>query len=338
MDSSHLHYDALKNIEKSVRNGVTLTKQLLGYARKGKYEVEPIKLNQLVKETADAISRTRKETIIHSELSEDLFAIEADHRQIEQVLWNLYINASDSMPGGGKILIKTLNITSEDMKSKLYDPKPGNYVKLTVTDTGIGMDKGTQEHIFEPFFTTKEMGRGTGLGLASVYGIVKSHGGYLEVESEKGHGTTFTIFFPACSKEIPKTIESSDRITEGNGTILLVDDEELVLEVGINMLEQLGYGVLKAGSGLEAVEVYKEHKEAIDLVILDMIMPEMGGGETYNKMKKINPMVKVLLSSGYSLDGQAAEIVKLGCKGFIQKPFNLKKLSDKVKEILSLTP
>ncbi len=334
MDSCHPHFDAIENIEKSVRSGAKLTNQLLGYARKGKYRVEPVKLNQLVEETADAISRTRKEIIIHHELSEDLFAIEADQGQIEQVLFNLYINAADSMPSGGKIILKTLNVTHADMRSKLYDPKPGNYVQLTVTDTGIGMDKRTQERIFEPFFTTKEMGRGAGLGLASVYGIVKSHGGYIEIESEKGHGTTFTIFLPACSKEIPRTIKSSERIIEGSGTILLVDDEEIVLETGVKLLERLGYSVLKAGSGIEAVEVYKDNKEAIDLVILDMIMPEVGGGETYDKMKKINPIVKVLLSSGYSSDGKAAEILKRGCKGFIQKPFNLQKLSGKVKEIL----
>jgi two-component system cell cycle sensor histidine kinase/response regulator CckA len=334
MDPYHPHFDAINSIEKSVRSGAKLTNQLLGYARKGKYRIEPIKLNQLVEETADAISRTRKEIIIQHELSEDLFAIAADHGQIEQVLFNLYINAADSMPNGGKITIKTLNVTHADMRNKLYDPKPGNYVQLTVTDTGIGMDKRTQERIFEPFFTTKEMGRGAGLGLASVYGIVKSHGGYIEIGSEKGHGTTFTIFLPACSKEIPRTIKSSDRIIEGSGTILLVDDEEIVLETGVKLLERLGYSVLKAGSGIEAVEVYKNNKEAIDLVILDMIMPEMGGGETYGKMITINPIVKVLLSSGYSIDGKAAEILKRGCKGFIQKPFNLQKLSGKIEEIL----
>ena len=334
MDPCHPHFDAINSIEKSVRSGAKLTNQLLGYARKGKYRIEPVKLNQLVEETADAISRTRKEIIIHHELSEDLFAIAADHGQIEQVLFNLYINAADSMPNGGKITTKTLNVTHTDMRSKLYDPKPGKYVQLTVTDTGIGMDKRTQERIFEPFFTTKEMGRGAGLGLASVYGIVKSHGGYIEIGSEKGHGTTFTIFLPACSKEVPRTIKSSDRIIEGSGTILLVDDEEIVLETGVKLLERLGYSVLKAGSGIEAVEVYKNYKETIDLIILDMIMPEMGGGETYGKMKTINPIVKVLLSSGYSIDGKAAEILKRGCKGFIQKPFNLQKLSGKIKEIL----
>jgi two-component system cell cycle sensor histidine kinase/response regulator CckA len=334
MDSCHPYFDALKNIENSVRNGAKLTNQLLGYARKGKYRVEPVKLNQLVEETADAVGRTRKEIIIHRKLSEDLLAIEAEQGQIEQVLLNLYINAADSMPNGGKIIVRTLNVSHEDMRRKLYDPKPGNYVQLTVTDSGLGMDKRTQKRIFEPFFTTKGMGRGTGLGLASVYGIVKSHGGYIEVESEKGHGTAFSIFLPACSIEIPKTINSSNPIIEGSGTILLVDDEEIVLEAGIKMLERLGYSVLKAGSGTEAVEIYKDNKETIDLVILDMIMPGVGGGETYDRMKKINPTVKVLLSSGYSADGQAAEILKRGCKDFIQKPFNLNKLSTKVKEIL----
>jgi two-component system cell cycle sensor histidine kinase/response regulator CckA len=323
MDSCHPYFDALKNIENSVRNGAKLTNQLLGYARKGKYRVEPVKLNQLVEETADAVGRTRKEIIIHRKLSEDLLAIEAEQGQIEQVLLNLYINAADSMPNGGKIIVRTLNVSHEDMRRKLYDPKPGNYVQLTVTDSGLGMDKRTQKRIFEPFFTTKGMGRGTGLGLASVYGIVKSHGGYIEVESEKGHGTAFSIFLPACSIEIPKTINSSNPIIEGSGTILLVDDEEIVLEAGI-----------KGGSGTEAVEIYKDKKETIDLVILDMIMPGVGGGETYDRMKKINPTVKVLLSSGYSADGQAAEILKRGCKDFIQKPFNLNKLSTKVKEIL----
>jgi PAS domain S-box-containing protein len=334
MDSNHPHFSALKNIERSVRSGAKLTNQLLGYARKGKYQVKPIRLNKLVKETAGAISRTRKNTIIDCELSEDLFAIEADQGQIEQVLWNLYINAADSMPNGGKIIIKTLNVTHEDMKSKLYDPKPGNYVQLTVADKGIGMDKATQAHIFEPFFTTKEIGKGTGLGLASVYGIVKSHGGYIDIESKKGYGTTFTIFLPACIKEISKTIKSVDHITQGNGMILLVDDEHIVLETGVIMLERLGYKVLKAESGMEAVEIYTENRETIDLVILDMIMPIISGGETYSKLKMINPDVKVLLSSGFSFNGQASEIVKLGCKGFIQKPFNLHKLSGKIKEIL----
>ncbi len=335
MESGHPHFDALKNIEKSVRSGAKLTNQLLGYARKGRYRVEPVDLNQLVEEAADAISRTRKEVTVQRELSEDLFAIEAEQGQIEQVLLNLFINALDSMPGVGKIIIETLNVTHEDMVNRLYDPKPGNYIQLTVTDTGIGMDRNTQEHIFEPFFTTKKMGRGTGLGLASVYGIIKSHGGYIEVESQKGHGTTFTIFLPACGEVMPKPIKSSEQITVGSGTILIIDDEIPVLEAGNKMLGQLGFRVLEAGNGTDAIAVYTDNQQAIDLVILDMIMPEMGGGEIYDHIKKINPDVKVLLTSGYSLEGKASEILKRGCNGFIQKPFNLQELSGKIKEILN---
>jgi len=169
--------------------------------------------------------------------------------------------------------------------------------------------------------------RVTGLGLASVYGIVKGHGGYIDVESAKGHGTTFSIFLPASSRKIHKSLEPSNQRFNGNGTILLVDDEEMVLGVGVKMLENLGYTVLEAKGGREAVEVYNENKNEVDMVILDMIMPEMGGGETYDKMKEINSNVKVLLSSGYSIDGQASEILRRGCNGFIQKPFSVKELS-----------
>lgn len=200
IDSAHPHYNGLKNIEKSVKNGASFTNQLLRYTRNVEYEVEPINLNQLVKEIADVISRTREETIIHSELSEDSFTIKADQVQIEHVPWNLYNNPADSMTSGGKITVRTSNITSEEVRGRLYDQKPDNYVKLTVTDTGKGMDKKTQEHIFKPFYTTKEIDSGTGLGLASVFGIVQCHGGYIEVESEKGHGTTFTVLFPAYIK------------------------------------------------------------------------------------------------------------------------------------------
>ncbi len=196
IDSTHPHYERLNKIEKQVQSCARLTSQLLGYARMGKYEIKSINLNKLVQETCETFGRTKKEITIHRELEEQLFSIEADQGQIQQVLLNLFINAADAMPGGGDLILKTANTTHNDMKGKLYEPKPGNYVLLTVTDTGIGMDKETVERIFDSFFTTKEMGRGTGLGLASTYGIVKSHGGYIDVESKKGHGTTFSIYLP----------------------------------------------------------------------------------------------------------------------------------------------
>ena len=333
-EHTHPQYERVKNIEKQVQSGAKLTRQFLGYARKGKYEVKPLNLNQMVEETSDTFGRTRKEITIHRDLAEDLSNIEADQGQIEQVLLNLYVNAADAISGGGEIILNTKNVTHNQMKGKGYDPKPGNYVLFTITDTGIGMDKETQRRIFDPFFTTKEMGRGTGLGLASVYGIVKGHDGYIDVESEKGHGTVFSIYLPASEKNLKKVIGTSKELTEGNGTILLVDDEAMVLDVNVNMLEQLGYTVFKAAGGREAVAIYETNKDKVDLVILDIIMPDMDGGEVYSRMKGINSRVKVLLSSGYSIDVQGSEKLKRGCDGFIQKPFSLEEMSQKVREVL----
>jgi CheY-like chemotaxis protein len=239
------------------------------------------------------------------------------------------------MLGGGKLFLKTSNVTHEDMKDKIYDAKPGRYVLLEVMDTGVGIDKETQERIFDPFFTTKEMGKGTGLGLASVYGIIKGHGGYVDVYSEKGRGTTFQIYLPASDKKADtKSIGKSIDLYNGTETILLVEDEEAVLDVGIKMLGKMGYNVLTAKNGQEAIVLYKEKQDTIDMVILDMVLPEMGGGEVYDAIKEINPDVRVLLASGYSIESQAKQILSRGCNGFIQKPFNLRELSAKIREIL----
>ncbi|MBW1717007.1 MAG: PAS domain S-box protein [Deltaproteobacteria bacterium] len=201
-DSAHPNYEKLKNIEKLVDSGSKLTQQLLGYAREGRYEITPLSLNQLLKETSDTFCTTKKEIRVHRDLAENLFPIEADQAQIEQVLLNLYVNAADAMPGGGDLFLKTINVTDKDMKGRPYKPKPGNYVLLTVRDTGTGMDKRTTERVFDPFFSTKGLGKGTGLGLASVYGTVKAHGGYIDVESGKGSGTTFKIYLPGAERKV----------------------------------------------------------------------------------------------------------------------------------------
>jgi two-component system, cell cycle sensor histidine kinase and response regulator CckA len=335
IDSSHPHYEMLKSIEKQIKSGVNLTRQLLGYASKGRYEVKPINLNQIVEETSRTFGRTRKQIAIHRNMAEDLFAIEADQGQIEQVLLNIFINASDAMPGGGDLYLETNNVTHKDMKSGFYKSKVGDYAKLTVRDTGKGMDKITMDRIFDPFFTTKEMGRGTGLGLASVYGIIKAHGGYIDVESKVNRGTTFEIYLPSTTKKIGKVAKDSLKLIKQSGTVLLVDDEASVRKVVMSILEEIGYRVLSARNGQEAIELYRNNKNEIDIVLLDMIMPDMGGGEVYDRLKDINSEVKVLLSSGYSIDGEATDILNRGCKGFIQKPFNIRKLSAKIREILN---
>ena len=333
-NSGHPHFEKLKTIQKLVRNGSRLTRQLLGYAREGRYEIKAISLNQLVRETSDTFSTTRKEISIHQELADDLYAIEADQGQIEQVFLNLYVNAAEAMPQGGKLLLKTMNVTHEDMKDKCYKPKQGNYVLFSLTDTGVGMDRKTMERIFEPFFTSRGLGKGTGLGLASVYGTVKAHGGYIDVYSEKGHGATFEIYLPAIGMNQKKEKNAATDLMKGRETVLLVDDEDVVADVGEQMLRKLGYEVLVAMSGKEAIEYYEPKRDKIDMVILDMIMPGMNGGEVYDRIKEINPHAKILLSSGYSIDGQAADILKRGCDGFIQKPFSMEVLSGRIRKVL----
>ena len=334
LDGSHAHYERLKSIEKQIQSGARLTSHLLGYARKGKYEVAPIDLNYLVEETSHTFGRMKKEITVQLDLASNLFAIEADAGQIEQVLLNLYVNAADAMPGGGTLTLKTRNVTHEDMKGSLYEPKPGKYVMLTVTDTGTGMYKRTMERIFDPFFTTKEMGRGTGLGLASAYGIIKSHAGYIDVDSKRGQGTTFSIYLPASDKKVERVVRSFERLIVGTGTVLLVDDEEPIIKVGKELLELIGYRVLIARDGNEAVKTYRKYQDEINVVVLDMVMPGMGGGEAYDRLKKLDPDVKVLLSSGFSIDGEASDILDRGCNGFIQKPFTVKQLSRALEKVL----
>jgi PAS domain S-box-containing protein len=335
MGPSHPQHRILANIEKLIRSGADLTSKLLGYARKGKYEARPVDLNELVRETSETFGRMRKDITIYRDLAENLKSIVADRGQVEQVLLNLFVNAADAMPAGGKLILKTRNVSHQDIRFTGYSIKPGSYAELSVSDTGVGMEPDVMSRIFDPFFTTKKMGRGTGLGLASAYGIVKGHNGYIDVESERGKGSVFYVYLPATDRRSASAINGSRKPEPGIGTILLVDDEEAVLEVTAQMIERLGYTVIRAGSGREALERYRQDPYAVSLVILDMIMPEMGGGEVFDRLKKLNPGVKVLLASGYSMQGQAREIINRGCIGFIQKPFTLEDLSIRLTGILS---
>jgi signal transduction histidine kinase len=323
--------DRIRSIEECVRSGTELTRQLLGFARGGRYEVRPTNINELIERSASLFGRTRKEISIHTKLERDLWVVDADRGQLEQVLLNLYVNAWQAMPHGGKLVLETRNVAAAGDEVA----RDRRRVMISVADTGVGMDEATKQRIFEPFFTTKEMGRGTGLGLATVYGIVKSHGGSITVDSAVGEGTVFTIHLPASSRTTAREPAVASRaVVRGSETVLLVDDEAMVLEVGGRMLEALGYGTITASSGAEALEVYQRRRGQIRVVVLDMIMPGLSGSETFDRLKEIDPGVQVLLSSGYSLDGQARAIFERGCKAFVQKPFSLDELSRKIREVL----
>jgi CheY-like chemotaxis protein len=238
------------------------------------------------------------------------------------------------MPQGGDLCIQTENVYLSDHYCKPFEVPGGNYVKISVTDTGAGIDEEIIGRIFEPFFTTKEIGKGTGLGLASAYGIIKNHNGIIRVYSEKDHGTNFNIYLPSSDLEDPVDAEVNSELLKGKETLLLVDDEEGTILVEKLMLEELGYTVIAARSGRQAIELYNQNKAGFDLVALDMIMPEMNGKDTYAELKKINPKVRVLLVSGYSLNKQIEELIGLGCRGFIQKPFDIVQLSQKIRQML----
>jgi CheY-like chemotaxis protein len=332
-DCGTAHYEKLKSIEKLVQSGAKLTSQLLGYARNGHTDRHPLDLNGLVTEMAALFFRNKHEIRVESCMAADLRPVDADQGQLEQVLMNLFVNAWQAMPQGGQLILKTANVTEGQIRSKVYKPRPGAYVLLSVTDTGVGMDAQIQERIFEPFFTTKDLGRGTGLGLASVYGIVKGHRGYIDVQSAVGQGTTFTLYLPASGRQVVACKPEPETV-KGSGTVLLVDDEEVIVEVASGMLKLLNYTVLTARSGSEALSLFTEQRERIDLVILDMIIPDMDGAQIFHRLKGIAPDVKVLLASGYSLKGKAAALLENGCSGFIQKPFNLQALSQKLEAIL----
>jgi two-component system, cell cycle sensor histidine kinase and response regulator CckA len=335
MDHSDTRYTHLRDIEDYIIQAADLTKQMLGIARSGKYEIRPTDINDLIRKHNRMFGRTRKEIAIHEELATDPMIAEVDQNQIEQVLLNMYVNASHAMPRGGHLYIRT---RIENLDRKLTQPHeidPGSFIKISITDTGIGMDAATQKRVFEPFFTTKKRERGTGLGLASAYGIIKNHGGFINLYSEVGRGTTFNLYLPSSIKTPAQEKACQEEIIEGEGTILLVDDEEMILSVAEEMIKALGYEAMVAKGGINAIDLYRHNKDKIGMIILDLIMPGMSGGEVFDQLKKIDPDVRILLASGYSIDGEASSIMDRGCNGFIQKPFNIQELSKKINEVIS---
>ncbi len=330
---SPLRHD-VETIIRSTQRGSELTRQLLTFARRGQVKVYPLNLNDIAREVVSLLERTIDKAIaLESHLAEDLAIVEGNAGQLHQMLLNLCLNARDAMPQGGRLIIETQNVTLSEEKARTeLDLEAGQYVLLSVTDTGVGMDAETQQHLFEPFFTTKEEGRG--LGLAIVYGVVRRHGGAIHVYSEPGQGSTFKVYLPVAGRlaEAPPLAEAE--VVGGTETVLVVDDEEPVRKLLRRILEQGGYTVLLAADGIEAVKLYAERSAEIDLVVLDIIMPWMGGQETYERLREINPDVKVLLSSGYSENGQAQDILAAGAKGFLQKPYDQRTVLRKVREVL----
>jgi PAS domain S-box-containing protein len=333
-DMSDPRYENVRSIERCVQSGADLTRQLLGYARGGKYVVKPTRLSEVVQTSSNLFGRTKKETDIICECQEDIWTVEVDRSQIEQVMVNLYLNAWQAMGHGGTIRVKIENVLLDNNFVKPYEAAPGKYVRVSVADTGTGMDEETQKRVFEPFFTTRSMGRGTGMGLASAFGIVKNHNGIIKFTSSPGNGTTFYIYLPATNHNIEQEHVAKERVRVGRETILVVDDERYVLEACEAMLSRLGYKIIPARSGKEAVDRFREDKKDIDLIILDMVMPGMNGSETYQHLIAIDPDVKVVLSSGYSITNIAKEILNMGCDKFIQKPFRLDEISRVIRELL----
>ncbi len=336
-DSGNPAYDDLKLIEQEVVKGSVLTKQLLSLGGDGKFSPKPINFNDFLEKTARLFCRTRSEATITRTLSPHVPTVEVDQGQMEQVMLNLYVNAWQAMSSKGNMILTTRAVTLSKAFCTPYERPPGRYVHLSLTDTGKGMDASTLARIFEPFFTTKGVGQGTGLGLATVYAIIQHHRGIIRVESQPGQGTTFHIFLPVSEKLVVPEIFGNVEALRGSGTLLLVDDEDSIRMVAKRMLEQLGYQILTASSGAEALEIYRREQDRINLVILDMIMPGMGGAEFYQKVKEMDPMVKVLLSSGYSQEGEAQEVMSAGADGFIQKPYRLNALSHKIGKLLGQT-
>jgi len=327
----------LRKIASACHRGAELIQKLRIFSRKAEYEFRPMNLNHEVKDAVKLLSNAISKMIeIRCDLADDLGAVRGDSAQIGQLIINLALNGQDAMPEGGKLLIETRKVTlGEEYCSSHVGTRPGEYVLLTVADTGHGMDETTSHRIFEPFFTTRGLAQRSGLGLAVVHGIVEKHGGHIDCESKPGIGTTFKIYLPVLHIEV----EQRDAVPEtiirvGAETILLVDDEELITDLGKRILARAGYTVLVASNGKDAEDLYKVNKGRISLVILDLVMPGMGGKQCLQELLRIDPLVKVLIASGYTEKARKDELMAAGARGFVTKPFTMTQLLGDVRDIL----
>ena len=334
----HPEYAGLRDAEDAAQHGAELTRRLLTFSRKGESTPQAINLNSCVDETVRLLGRTIDPKIgLESDAAPVLWPIRADPGQMSQVLMNLCVNARDAMPEGGRLTIETRNVTLDQAYCRTNaSARAGQFVRLAVSDTGCGMHADTQARIFEPFFSTKEAGRGTGLGLSVVFGVVKQHHGWINVYSEPGHGTTFTIYLPrlldGAIEEQPPAPEAAVR--GGSEVILLVDDDPAVRNVGRRVLAQFGYTVLEAADGDEALAVFARERRRIAAVLLDLTMPRKSGRETLVELIRMNPKLPVLLTSGYAADVAAGGLLASGARGFVAKPYRPRDLARAVREAL----
>jgi two-component system cell cycle sensor histidine kinase/response regulator CckA len=331
-------YKELKEIYSATDRGGALTRQLLTFSRQVESKLEPVDLNRVVDNIGQLLSHTIPKMIrIELRLADNLRHVNADVFQVEQVLMNLALNARDAMPDGGTLRIETSNVVvDEEYRRRRPELTHGGYVLLSVGDTGQGMDECTREKVFDPFFTTKEVGKGTGLGLAMAYGIVRNHGGVIACSSNPGLGTTFEIFFPAVEL-VEKKEDSLSGVKPANGgieSILLVDDDESLRELGMEILEAQGYYVASAPDGESAVKVYQERNGRFDLVVLDLVMPGMGGARCLEKLLEMNPEAKIVIASGYPVGCETEDVTPHGARAFLQKPYNIQEMLHAVRRVL----
>lgn len=335
--ADHPFYKPIDTIEKSSRRAAELTRQITSFARAGRYQAEPVDINEIVRRAVSVAVKTPDVKYrVATRLQENSWPVAGDRSELAHALINLCVNAQEAMPNGGHLAIGTENITVTETYAKSHvEAKPGPYVMVSVSDTGVGIPPEMQQRIFEPFFTTKEEEQRVGLGLAVVYGIVKGHSGFITVSSEIGKGTCFRLYLPAAATAAEaRPARKPGKPPRGRETILLVEDEEVVRSAAADILEHLGYTVLQAVNGREAVDVYRRHKREIALVLLDVLMPDMGGREVWQAIRKMNPAAKVLIASGYRKDEVVDQMLAEGAALFIQKPFEMEDLAAAVRKAL----
>jgi two-component system, cell cycle sensor histidine kinase and response regulator CckA len=332
-------YKKVSEIRKAGERSAQLTQQLLAFSRQQIMQTKEVYLNQIVRDTNDMLNRLLGEDIkIITEFKDEKSPISVDPGQMMQVILNLAINSRDAMPYGGTLSIKTENVDlNSDLEDNFISLHPGAYVKLTVSDTGNGMDESMLDHIFEPFYTTKEVGKGTGLGLATVYGIVKQSNGHIRVESRLNKGTTFNIYFPRLTENIVNENKSpkTDNLPAGSETVLLVEDEKMVRQLIQRILETSGYKIIAAENGMEALEICQTRNLNIDVLVTDVVMPEMGGHELAKKLVGNFPDLKVIYISGYTSDIVTRHGISQNGANFIQKPFSPDELVRKIRQLLN---